>query len=346
MKAVICTKYGPPEVLEPKEVEKPIPGKNEVCIKVYATAVTASDIYIRSSNLPLRYRIPLRIMLGLTKPRKSIIGLVLSGEIETVGIDIKRFKPGDQVYGLTGYGLDAYAEYKCMKETNSTSGCLAINPGNLTHGEATSATYGGLLALQYMDKGDIQPGQNVLVYGASSTSGTIAVQYAKYLGATITGVCSTRNMNLVKSLGADHTIDYTKEDTLPTGIQYDFVLDAVGKMKTSKLKVACKNALASGGKYVSIDDGALKLASDRLHKLAKIIEEGHIKPVMDRAYSFDERLEAHRYVEKGHKTGGVAITVCQDLAQSYLIPHNTKSTYIVLKKVIPKTKPVNSKLLW
>ena len=309
MKAIICTKYGPPEVLHFKEVEKPVPGDNEVLIKIYATAVTASDIFIRSSDLPLQFLIPMRLMLGLTKPRKSIIGIVVAGEIESTGKNITRFKTGDQVYGLTGFGLGGYAEYKCMKETDSMHGCLAIKPTNITYEEATVAAYGGLLAFQYMEKGNVQRGQNVLIYGASGTSGTMAIQFAKYLGAKVTAVCSTANLDLVKSLGADTVIDYTKVDTLDPEVQYYFILDSVGKIKTSKLKEACKKALAQGGKYVSIDDGNLLLDSKCLAFIKELIEAGHIKPVIDKCFQFDDIVEAHRYVGKGHKKGGVAIKV-------------------------------------
>jgi len=309
MKAVICTKYGPPEVLQFKEVEKPIPKDNEVLIKIYATAVTASDIFIRSSDLPVRFLIPMRLMLGLTKPRKSIIGLVLAGEIESTGKNIKRFKTGDQVYGLTGFGLGAYAEYKCMQEIDSMHGCLALKPTNISYEEATVAAYGGLLAFQYIENGNIQRGQNVLIYGASGSSGTTAIQYAKYLGAKVTAVCSTTNFDLVKSLGADTIIDYTKVDVIDSGVQYDFILDAVGKMKTSKLKEACKKALAHGGKYVSIDDGNLLLDSKRLAFIKELIEAGHIKPVIDKCFQFEDIVEAHRYVGKGHKKGGVVIKI-------------------------------------
>jgi len=309
MKAIICTKYGPPDVLQLKEVEKPNPKNDEVCIKIHATAVTASDIYIRGSQIPIRFWIPMRIMMGLTKPRKSIIGLVLAGEIESAGKDIKRFRTGDQVYGLTGFSLGAYAEYKCMKETDSTYGCLALKPANISYGEATMVAYGGLLAFQFMGKENIQRGQNVLIYGASGTTGTIAIQYARYLGAKVTGVCSTTNLELVKSLGADSVIDYTKVDTLDPDVHYDFILDAVGKRKTSKLKDACKKALAPGGKYMSIDDGALLLDSNRLALIKELTEAGHIKPIIDRSFQFEEIAEAHRYVEKGHKKGGVVIKV-------------------------------------
>ena len=311
MKAIACTKYGPPEVLKMKEVEKPAPKDDEVLIKIFATAVTASDIFIRSSQLPIKCKIPMGLMLGWTKPRKSIIGLVLAGKIESVGKNVKRFKLGDQVYGLTGFGLGAYAEYKCMKETDSTYGCLALKPNNLSYEEATVAAYGGLLAFQYMEKGNIQRGQKVLIYGASGTSGTTAVQYAKYLGAEVTGVCSTSNLELVKSLGADSVIDYTKKDSINLIKQYDFILDAVGKSKTSELKEACKNALIPKGKYVSIDDGKLILDSNRLALIKELVETGHIKPVVDRSYPLEQIVEAHEYVENGHKKGGVAITICK-----------------------------------
>ena len=309
MKAIVCTKYGPPEVLQLRQVEKPAPMCDEVLIRIHATAVTASDIFIRSSQVPFRVLIPMRLMLGLTKPRKSIIGLVLAGEIEAIGKDTKRFKTGDQVYGLTGFDLGAYAEYKCMKETDSTHGCLAMKPMNISYEQATAAAYGGLLALQFMEKGNIQRGQEVLIYGASGTTGTMAIQYAKFLGAKVTAVCSTANVEMVKSLGADAVIDYTREDSLNPGVQYDFILDAVGKNKTSKLKEACTKALAPNGKYASIDDAALQLDSERLALIKELVEAGHVKPVIDRCYPLEELVEAHRYVGRGHKKGGVAITV-------------------------------------
>ena len=309
MKAIVCTKYGPPEVLQLREVQKPTPKDDEVLIKIHATAVTASDTFIRGYKIPLQFRIPMRIMLGITKPRKPVIGLVLAGEIESAGTKIRRFKPGDQVYGLTGFGLGAYAEYKCMKETDSKSGCLALKPASLTFEESTVAAYGGLLAFQFMEKGNIQHGQNILIYGASGTTGTIAIQYARYLGAKITAVCSTTNLELVKSLGADEVIDYTKEDSLRPGAKYDFILDAVGKSKTSKLKELCKKALTADGKYVTIDDEALLLDSNRLSRIRELAEAGYLKPFIDRVYKLEEIAEAHRYVEEGHKRGGVVIKV-------------------------------------
>jgi NADPH:quinone reductase-like Zn-dependent oxidoreductase len=309
MKAVVCLKYGPPEVLQLEEVEKPAPKDDEVLIKIRATAATASDIFIRSSQVPIRILIPMRLMLGVTRPRKSIIGLVLAGEIESTGKNVKRFKSGDQVYGLTGFDLGAYAEYKCMKETDSTHGCLARKPANISFEEATMVGYGGLLALQFMEKGNIQRGQKVLVYGASGTCGTTAIQLAKSLGAEVTAICSTTNLEMAKSLGADAVIDYTKQDTLDPGVDYDFILDAVGKIKTSKVKEACRKALAPRGKYVSIDDGNLMLDCKRLALINELVEGGHIKPVIDRSYPLEQIVEAHRYVGQGHKKGGVAIEV-------------------------------------
>ncbi|MBN1116542.1 MAG: NAD(P)-dependent alcohol dehydrogenase [Bacteroidales bacterium] len=309
MKAVICKKYGSPEVLKLMEVEKPSPKDNEVCVKIHATAVTNSDIFIRSSKLPFPIIIPFRLMIGFFKPRKSIIGLVFSGEIESIGENTKRFKPGDKVYGLTGFNLGTYAEYMCMKENDSKKGSISFKPDNISHEEATMVAYGGILAFQYLEKGKIEKGQKVLIYGASGTTGTIAVQIAKQLGAEVTGVCSTSNLEMVKKLGADFVMDYTKQNEIPEGVNYDFMLDAVGKAKTSKLKKAGKKALSPKAKYISIDDGDLKLDSERLNEIKEYVESGYIKPVLDKCYKLEEIVEAHRYVEKGHKKGGVAITV-------------------------------------
>ncbi len=309
MKAIICTRYGPPDVLQIREIENPAPRENEVRIKIHASAVTASDLYIRGSQVPFRVLIPFRLMMGITKPRRPVIGLVLAGEIESAGKNINRFKPGDRIYGLTGFSLGAYAEFKCMKETDSKQGCLSMMPENLSFEEATVAAYGGLLAFQFMEKGNIQPGQKVLIYGASGTTGTIAIQFAKFLGAKVTAVCSSENLELAKSLGADEMIDYTRVDHSEPGVNYDFILDAVGKNKTSGFKKEIKNSLTPEGKYVSIDDEPLLLDSARLEKIRVLVEAGHIKPVVDRCYQFEEIVKAHRYVEKGHKKGGVAIKV-------------------------------------
>jgi NADPH:quinone reductase-like Zn-dependent oxidoreductase len=309
MKAAICTKYGPPDVLKIVEYNRPIPKDNEVLIKTYAASVTNSDIFIRSSNIPLRFRIPMRIMIGLTRPRNEILGEVLSGEIVRVGSKIRRFKVGDQVYGLTGFSLGAYADYKCMREVDSKQGCIAIKPCNISFEEATSAAYGGLLALQFLEDANIRPSQKILVYGASGTSGTIAVQFSKYLGAEVTAVCSTINAQFVESLGADKTLDYTDRDSLSRIEKYDLVFDSVGKARTSTLKEACKQSLTHEGKLASIDDGALILSSERLNRIRVLIESNVIKPINERSYPFEQIVEAHRYVELGHKRGNVAITV-------------------------------------
>jgi len=251
MKAVVCTKYGPPEVLQLKEVGKPVPKDNEVLIKIHATAVTASDCIIRGFNMPGDHKFPvkqimgimMRFYVGFTKPKNPILGLVLSGEIESPGKDIKRFKAGDQVYGMTGYSFGGYAEYKCMNEKESKTGCLAIKPNNMSHEEAASVSYGGILAIHYMKKMNIKSGQKVLIYGASGAIGTVAVQIANSLEAEVTGVCGSSNAELVKSLGADKIIDYTDEDSVNKLEVYDFILDAAGKNKKSNLKTASKKAL-------------------------------------------------------------------------------------------------------
>jgi len=312
MKAIVCKKYGPPEVLKHGEAEKPEPKDDEVLIRIYATAVTASDIYIRSGRVKWSLMIPFRLMMGFTGPRNPIIGEVLSGEIEATGKDIKRFRPGERVYGLTGFSLGAYAEYKCMKENDSVNGCISLKPENISYEEATMAAYGGLLAFQFMEKANIQRGQEVLIYGASSSTGIIAIQYARFLGARVTAICSAPNIEMVKSMGADAAIDYTKQDALDPELKFDFIFDAVGKNKSSGLKKSLGRNLIANGTEASIDDENLKLDSKRLDLVRNLIETGHIKPFIDRCYHFDELPEAHEYVGKGHKKGGVAITVCRN----------------------------------
>ncbi len=316
MKAIVCTKYGPPEVLQVKDVEKPIPKKNEVLIKIEATAVTASDCIIRGFKMPGKLGFPkkqimgfmMRLFVGFTKPRNPVIGLVFSGEIESIGKDIKHFKKGDKVYGFTGYSFGTYAEFKCMSEKESKRGCLAIKPKNISHEEAAAISYGGILATHFMG-GNIQSGHKVLIYGASGAIGTTAVQLAKCYGAEVTGVCSSTNLEMVKSLGADKVIDYTKDDSINQVETYDFILDAVGENKSSELKVQCRKALNPNGKYVSVDDGALELHSEYLINLKEFIEAGNIKVVIDRSYPLEEIVKAHRYVDKGHKKGSVTIAV-------------------------------------
>ncbi|NBI30220.1 NAD(P)-dependent alcohol dehydrogenase [Chengkuizengella marina] len=317
MKGIICTKYGPPEVLQLNEVEKPIPKNNEVLIKIHETAVTASDCVIRGFKMPGNPSFPkkqvmelmMRLFIGFSKPRNPIIGLVFSGVVESVGKDIKQFKEGDQVYGFTGNSRGAYAEYKCVSAKEAAQGELVIKPNNISHKEAAAVVYGGALAMHFMKDMDIQrSGQKVLIYGASGAIGTTAVQLAKYFGAEVTAICSSSNFELVRSLGADKVIDYTKEDSINQLELYDFILDAVGKSKSSTLKIQCKKALRNG-KYVSVDDKLLKIQSHYLPKLNELIEAGHVKAVIDRNYSLAEIVEAHKYVDTGHKKGNVVITV-------------------------------------
>ncbi len=317
MKAVICTKYGPPEVLHLKEVEKPKPRDNEVLIKIKATAVTASDCIIRGFNMPGDHKFPIKQIMGLmmrfyvgfTKPKNSILGLVLSGEIESAGKDIKQFIVGDSVIGFTGYSFGAYAEYKCMSEKESKLGCLAPKPNNMNHEEAASVSYGGILAIHYLRKMDIRKGQKVLIYGASGAIGTMAVQIVKSYGAEVTGVCGSSNTELVKSLGAEKVIDYTLEDAANELEVYDYILDAAGKNKSSKLKIEAKIALAKNGKYVSVDDGLLELRSEYFIQLKELVESGHIRAIIDKSLPLEQIVEAHRYVDTGHKKGNVVITI-------------------------------------
>ena len=311
MKAVVCKKYGPPEVLQFKEMPKPMPKDKEVCIKNFATAVTGSDVLIRGADMPVFVRLMFRMMIGFRKPRKPIIGLVFAGEIESVGKDVKRFKKGDQVYGFTGFSFGAYAEYLCISEDESKRGCLAIKPADMSYEEAAAVAYGGVLAPYFLEKGNIQKGQKVLIYGASGAIGTTSVQLVKNLGAEVTGICSTKNIELVKSLGADRVIDYTKEDFAGSREQYDFILDAVphGKIDRKKLKAQCKKVLSPKGKYISIDDGSPKLKAKYLFQLNALFEAGNFKAVIDRTYPLEQIVEAHKYVDTGHKKGNVVITV-------------------------------------
>lgn len=309
MKAIECTKYGPPSVLKICEVEKPVPKDDEVCIRVFATAVTASDVFIRSGRVSIPLWVPFRLAMGITKPRQPILGIVFAGKIESVGKNIRRFKTDDQVYGLSGFKLGCYAEFMCMKEVDSKNGCISIKPSALSYEEATSVAYGGLLALQRVEAANIKRGNKVLIYGASGTTGTIAVQLAKYYGAEVTGICSTSNVEFVKSLGADNVIDYTRINYPNQSCKFDFILDAVGKKKKSLLKEACRSLLTDKGRYVSIDDGDLELQSDRLDTLKELCDSGEIRAIIDRVYPFEQIVAAHEYVSAGHKVGGVAITV-------------------------------------
>ncbi|WP_377521401.1 NAD(P)-dependent alcohol dehydrogenase [Priestia megaterium] len=302
MKAMVCTKYGKPDVLQLEEVEKPIPKENEILIKIHATTVTSGDCRVRSFNSPLLLWLPMRIVLGLRKPRKSILGVELAGEVEDVGKNVTRFKKGDQLFAMTGMKFGGYAEYICLPE----KGTIAVKPENVTHEEAASISFGGTTALHFFGKGNIQAGQKVLIYGASGAVGTAAVQLASYYGAEVTGVCSAKNSELVKSLGADYVIDYQNEDFSKKEERYNLIFDAIGKITKNQ----CKEALALNGRFVSVEgQGIAKVQTKDLLLLKKLMEEGQIKSVIDRCYSLEQVPEAHEYVETGHKTGSVVVTL-------------------------------------
>ena len=312
MKAVICTAYGPPEVLVISDMEKPVPKKNEVLIKIKTTSVTASDCIVRGFKIPLWNPIGLLmgIVIGFKKPRNPILGMVLSGEIESTGRQVKLYRTGDKVVAWTikspfNTRLGTYAGYKCLTEDS----IMALKPENVSHEEAVAVLYGGLLSLHFLKKATIQKDLKALIYGASGSIGSAAVQLAKYFGIKVTGVCSTTNLELVKSLGADQVIDYTKENISGKNDQYNFIFDAVGKQKNSEFKSRIKELLAPGGKYISVDHGTPLATQKNMDLLMELLKKGIFKPVIDRTYSLDEIVEAHRYVDKGHKKGNVVVLV-------------------------------------
>jgi NADPH:quinone reductase-like Zn-dependent oxidoreductase len=321
MKAIIYEKYGPPEVLQLKEVEKPTPLNNEVLIRVHATTATKYDCWMRSSTAPPGFWLPSRIASGFRKPKQPILGTELAGEIEAVGKDVKLFKKGDQVFACL-MNLGAYAEYVCIRE----DGFLALKPANMTDEEAAVFVQGGLTALYFLRKGNIQSGQKVLIFGASGGIGIYAVQLAKYYGAEVTGVCSTPKLEMVKSLGADKVIDYIKEDFTTNAQTYDIIFDTVGKTSVSQslrsLKEKGLYIFATFGLGMLIRFlwltrksskraifGVIEESAEDLLFLKELIEAGKIKPVIDRSYPLEQTVRAHRYVETGHKKGSVVITI-------------------------------------
>ncbi|MDZ5610414.1 NAD(P)-dependent alcohol dehydrogenase [Bacillus pseudomycoides] len=322
MKAIVYTKYGSPDVLQLKEVEKPVPKKNEILVKIKATTVTAGDIRSRRFTVPRSVWLPTRIALGFNQPKKQILGMELAGEVESVGKDVQRFKEGDQIFAATQVGFGSCAEYICLPE----DGAVSIKPSNITYGEAAAIPIGAHTALFFLRKANVRSGQNVLVYGASGSVGSYAVQISKYFGAKVTGVCSDTNSELIKSFGADKAIDYTAKDFSTTDETYDVIFEAVNKSSFSH----CIKLLKKDGTYINIVEPLpsvqmlwTKLTSSKklilsqnspetsgsLDFLKELVETGKIKAVIDRYYTIEEIVEAHRYVEKGHKKGNVVINV-------------------------------------
>lgn len=326
MKAIVLTKFGPPEVLQLKEVAKPIPKDNEVLIRVHATTAFAGDCEIRGLKVPVALRLPIWIYMSFFRPRPIILGQELAGEIEAAGKDVRKFKAGDPVFATTSFGFGAYAEYKCMpEEPGAMGGTLAIKPANLTYAEAAAVPVGGLEALHFVRTTNIQSGEKVLINGAGGSIGTMAIQLAKVRGAEVTAVDSNEKLDMLRSIGADHVIDYTRADFTEGGQAYDVIIDVVGKSSVSRSLSSLKengryflgNAglsqtlrarwTSTGGKQVILGTSSQK-AEDLLF-LKDLIEAGKLKPVIDRRYPLEQMAEAHRCVDTGRKKGNVVVTV-------------------------------------
>ena len=305
MKVIECDKYGPPEVLTIREQNKPAPRKGDIIVRICASAVTASDCIVRSFRVAPKFRLPMRIAIGWNKPRNPVLGMVYAGVVDAVGRGVRSFRPGDAVVGFDRYGFGAYAEYKRV----SANGMFVRKPGSVGFAEAAAIPYGGMLALHFLKQAGISgisPGQRVLIYGASGAVGTAAVQLAAYFGADVTGVCGPSNQELVRALGATRVIDYTKEDFTREQVRYALIFNAVGK---SKANPDCGGSLTEGGRYCTIDDGSPRLSRSDLEFLMDLAGKGEIKPVIDRCYPMEEIVQAHRYVDQGHKKGNVILTI-------------------------------------
>lgn len=325
MKAIVYERYGPPEVLQLKEVEKPAPKGNEVLIKIHATTVTSGDSRVRSLNVPVGFGLIMRLVLGILRPKQPILGTELAGVVESVGKDVRKFKVGDSVFAFGDAAMGCYAEYKCMPE----DGAVALKPANLTYAEAASLSFGGTTALDFLRRGKLQRGERVLVNGASGGVGTATVQLAKHFGADVAGVCSTANVELVRSLGASHVIDYTKEDFMQNGKTYDVIVDTVGTAPFSRSKTSLTERgrllmvlgslpamlqipwvlMTSSKKIIA---GPAAGHAEDLRFLAKLAQAGEFKSVIDRRYPFEQIAKAHSYVDTGRKKGNVIITLEHD----------------------------------
>ncbi|WP_437613437.1 NAD(P)-dependent alcohol dehydrogenase [Sorangium sp. So ce834] len=310
MKAAICPSYGPPEVLFIGDVPKPTPKADEILVKVRASSVNSSDWFIRSGlpTAPFYMRWMMKVALGFRGPRRRILGLIVVGEVAEVGKAVTRFRAGDRIWAFTRLRFGAYAQFTCLRESSAA----ALSPRNLAYEEAAAIPYGGLLALHCLRRAALEPGHAIVIYGASGGVGTSAVQLARHMGAEVTAVCGAANAELVRSLGAAHVMDYTTETSPPEGARYHAVLDAVGKRKTSPLRSACEDALAPGGRSISVDDGTPEFVARDLEELGELVDNGFLRPVIDRRYPLDQIAEAHRYVEQDHKKGAVVITVAHD----------------------------------
>ena len=309
MKAVVCPKYGPPEVLVIADVPKPTPRANEVLIRIHAAAVTISDCIVRSGKVKPLLWLPMRLFVGFTRPRNPVLGLDLSGEVDAVGSAVQRFKVGDAVIAFAGKHFGAYAEYACLPADGvrgPQDALIAPKPSNLSYAEAAALPSRGSLAWSFLGQGQVQAGQRVLIFGASGATGTFAIQMAKHLGAHVTGVCSTANLDFVKALGADAVIDYTREDFTQRSERYDLIFDAVGKRYSQK--AACHKALAPDGKLISVDDRP-QLGLNTLMRLKELAEAGRLRPVIERVYPLEQIAEAHRCVETGHKRGNIVVSM-------------------------------------
>jgi NADPH:quinone reductase-like Zn-dependent oxidoreductase len=325
MKAIIYDQYGPPEVLQQTEIETPVPKDNEVLIKTYATTVTSGDWRVRSLNVPSGFGLIIRLVFGISKPRQPILGTELAGVVESIGNDVSKFKVGDAAFVFSDAAMGCYVEYKCMPE----DGPICLKPANLSYEAAAALSFGGTTALDFFRRSNLQPGDKVLINGASGSVGTAAVQLAKYFGAEVTGVCSSANAELVRSLGAHHTIDYRNEDFTANGERYDIIVDTVGTARFSR----SRDSLTDNGRLLlviaglpdmlqglwvsmmgnkKVIAGPVNTTVEDLQFLAALAEAGDFTPVIDRCYSFDQIVEAHRYVDRGHKVGNVIIRVCQD----------------------------------